>query len=285
MRGDDAIRRFSAFNPRLQRCDFVELSRSVSAIAMIHPRNHEETHGVVSRPFSDSCSHTVVIVNCGLRSKSRVVPAVIQQQLSAMTEETRQIRIGGVDGVVIDFIRPRQVPFSVKRPIVPCWVLESQIPELLDAWNSYIGSECPAEFASWCQTRVELPSGAGFQSTINSRRRLCLRCGEAIRIACSLTEELIRVKRAFPWIVENSVSYTVCRVTSGEDRIVKQLILAGRDVMCRTRTCRVVDRDRRRLQVRGQGAGRSGQDAIVIQRKLLCLLETLSTAGGTSIPV
>src|SRR5690349_16214797 len=95
----------------------------------------------------------------------------------------------------------------------------------------------------------------------------------------------MRVKRAFPRVIENSVFYAVGGVASGEDRIVKQLILAGRDIMCRIGAGRIANRNERGQKVCPEVAGCSSRNAVVIRRELLCLLESLFTAGGTTVPV
>jgi hypothetical protein len=69
---------------------------------MVHPRRHEQTKGVLRIVGSTHRGdHAVVIVDGIVRGDSRVVPAVIQEELSLVRDKFFQIRISCRDEFVL----------------------------------------------------------------------------------------------------------------------------------------------------------------------------------------
>src|SRR5205807_50275 len=96
--------------------------------AVAHAGDHEEADGIKGFGLTSQGVHgSLVVINAGARSDSRIGPAVIHQQLSTASEERYQIRIDGVDGVVVDFVGERDIAIEVERAPIPTRIFEDDV--------------------------------------------------------------------------------------------------------------------------------------------------------------
>ena len=86
---------------------------------------------------------------------------------------------------------------------------------------------------------------------------------------------------ALPGIFDKSILYPIDRVTGIEHRLVDYRIFLGRDIACLILQDRECDPQRHGRPV----SGRSGDDTVVVIRKHLCFLQSLSAARRASVPI
>src|SRR4051812_27542618 len=87
---------------------------------MTHARIHEKPVGIVNSGLAAKCLYYArVILRAVARRDLRIAPAVILNQLSAVTDEPLQIRIKRVDRASIGSFRSRDIALTVELRNLP----------------------------------------------------------------------------------------------------------------------------------------------------------------------
>ena len=117
------------FHPAIDGGHHVERAGAVAAAAVAHARHHERAHRLVDGLLvRRRREHALVVVDGVLRRNARVAPAVIDEQLAAVRDELREIRVNGVEprrGLV----GQRDVAVEVQLLRIPLLVLEDDVLE------------------------------------------------------------------------------------------------------------------------------------------------------------
>src|SRR5579872_43645 len=101
--------------------------RSRSAAAMLHSRNQIEAQEIAGLARSNCAQHAVVIINRVEWRDCRVIPAVIDNQLSSSCPERLQVRIGGVYVAGLLLVISLKIGIKIKCFEVPVWIVEHHV--------------------------------------------------------------------------------------------------------------------------------------------------------------
>ncbi len=111
--------RFGArVDPSIERRNLVEVIGAWSSLAVGHTRHHEQSHrsgGKRSDRFVDPLEHD----QTGIGRNQGVGPAVIHQQLAAMLEEAREIRVAAIQQALVRLHRPLHIVRHLDAVVVP----------------------------------------------------------------------------------------------------------------------------------------------------------------------
>src|SRR5579871_2517394 len=153
MRGDDLLRRNAVLYPLVERHQKVVVSvhyrsiravaegiRAVSAPAMRHPGNHEQTVELLNPAIGAAAVFIIpgpaaaqnlpdflVVVDAVHRRDGRIGPADVMDHLAAMRTERAQIRIDRIHDPADAVVRKRQIGGEVESPEIEVRILEDEI--------------------------------------------------------------------------------------------------------------------------------------------------------------
>ena len=113
---------------------------------------------------SHEFQHAVVIVDAVERRDTRIIPAVILQQFSAMSGKTPEIRVYGVGHPAVKAIRPCHLGIEIEGHVIPVRVMKQRVFQILAFARKRLGEHppnevTPTQFASQCITGEDLLLG------------------------------------------------------------------------------------------------------------------------------
>src|SRR6476646_5099895 len=119
-RGGNRRRRFFRLDPRLDGRNHGERTRAVAAAAVRHAGHHEQTDAVARVP--GRLQQAIVVVHRIPRRDAWIAPAVIDEQLAAVRDERREVRIRRIESG-LHLVDGRYVRIVVQRLWIPLRVV------------------------------------------------------------------------------------------------------------------------------------------------------------------
>ena len=250
---------------------------------MRHTRRHEQPDGIGHlRRAAQRGQDAVVIIDRVSGRDERIVPAVVQKELAAPAEKLFQVRIGGVEQPVVQFVCEIDIVVEVERPEVPVRILEHDVLEMIRDDRKGIG---PARHGAPPELAARLEAGKNrFRATrigrarIDLFRRLHLRRRQARGPIVCRAEQRLWIEAAPHWIFDEAVLGTVGRVARLDRRFVNHRILLFRNVARRIFQRGLTNPQATEHEMRPEIGRRAGDDAVVVGGKTLRFREPLLAA-------
>ena len=124
---------------------------------MIHSRNHEQANRLRGLGgASHLLDHCFVIIDGRARSDVSVGPAVIENQLALVRDESLQVCASGVDGAVVHLICQARVSVQIKIPPIPVGITEDHVFEIIarrGKWLRTANDRPPSQLAARREAR------------------------------------------------------------------------------------------------------------------------------------